>query len=106
MPATTTNYGAIDLGSAKSKKSTKNGRKAGKKEDTSFSSAIYHPWLRVGAFVSLIILIGFTLCGKSTHSNSYQFNRYMSDSSKAAAQLNENTDDENYELHDENEACF
>jgi len=108
MPATTTNYGAIDfdLGSTAtpSKKSTKNGRK-GKKEDTSFSSAVYHPWLRVVAFVSLIILIGFTLCGKSTHSNSYQFNRYMSDSSKAAAQLNTDENEE-FELHDENEACF
>ena len=107
MPAATTSYGAIDLGSpATSKKSTKNGRKAGKKggDTTSFSSAVYHPWLRVVAFVSLIIIIGFTFCGKST-SNSYQFNRYMSDSSKAAAQLN--TDDENeFELHDENEACF
>lgn len=108
MPATTTNYGAIDfdLGSTAtpSKKSTKTGRKD-KKEDTSFSSAVYHPWLRVVAFVSLIILIGFTLCDKSTHSNSYQFNRYMSDSSKAAAQLNTD-ENENYELHDENEACF
>ena len=113
MPAAaTTSYGAIDfdLGStATSKKSTKNGRrKAGKKGDTSsFSSAVYHPWLRVVAFVSLIILIGFTFCGKSS-SNSYQFNRYMSDSSKAAAQLLsvKNTDEIEFELHDENEACF
>ena len=112
MPAAaTTSYGAIDLGSSATttskKKSIKNGRrKAGKKGDTSsFSSAVYHPWLRVVAFVSLIILIGFTFCGKSTHhSNSYQFNRYMSDSSKAAAQLN--TDENEFELHDENEACF
>lgn len=105
MPATSS-YGAIDfdLGSTAttSKKSTKNGGK-GKKD--AFSSAVYHPWLRVVAFVSLIILIGFTFYGKSTHSNSYQFNRYMSDSSKAAAQLNTD-ENENYELHDENEACF
>jgi hypothetical protein len=106
MPATATSYGAIDLGTATPKKSTKNGRKAGKKGDTSsFSSAVYHPWLRVVALISLIILIGYTLCGKST-SNSYQFNRYMSDSSKAAAQLNTDENDENFELHDENEACF
>ena len=106
MPATTSSYGAIDLGSATPKKSTKNGRKAGKRQDTSFSSAVYHPWLRVVALISLIILIGFTLCGKSTHSNSYQFNRYMSDSSKAAAQLKNTDENDEFELHDENEACF
>jgi hypothetical protein len=107
MPPATPSYGAIDVGStAKPKKSSKNGGK--QRQDTSFSSAVYHPWLRVVAFVSLIILIGITFYGKSTHSNSYQFNRYMSDSSKAAAQLLsvKNTDNENYELHDENEACF
>ena len=108
MPAATSSYGAIDfdLGSTAtpSKKSTKNGRKR-KTEDTSFSSAVYHPWLRVVSLISLIILIGYTLCDKSTHSNSYQFNRYMSDSSKAAAQLNTDENEE-FELHDENEACF
>jgi hypothetical protein len=106
MPPATPSYGAIDFdvgSTAKPKKSSKNGGR--KRQDTSFSSAVYHPWLRVVAFVSLIILIGFTFYGKSsTHSNSYQFNRYMSDSSKAAAQLK--TEDENYELHDENEECF
>jgi hypothetical protein len=106
MPPATPSYGAIDFDSgstATPKKSTKNGGK--QRQDTSFSSAVYHPWLRVVAFVSLIILIGFTFYGKSRTSNSYQFNRYMSDSSRAAAQLNTD-ENENYELHDENEECF
>ena len=64
-------------------------------------SDLTHPWLRVGALVSVFLLIGFTFCDKSSN-NSYQFNRYMYESNTSRAQAQQHSGN----LHDENEAMF
>jgi len=98
MPEAINRYGATDVGRNtsfpnKEEHSSVNVR-AIEKECSGLSL-----WLRVGGLVSVFLFVGLALRDNS-YKNTYQFNRYMYESSKAQAQLSVK------DFHDENQAMF